>query len=190
VAEVRLVQASELLQHLSEVLQVYGDAFAPPPYRYTALDVSAFDFTLQTHTRRAGFKACAAFDDDGRLVGFTYGYTTAPGQWWRDLVVRALSRQDAERWFDDCFEYVELAVAPAAQGRGFGAQLHDMLVADLPHRTAALSTAQEMTRAQQMYLSRGWQIIVPHFDFPNRPHPYAIMGLDLAHRRQAAGSLH
>src|SRR5579885_2003651 len=104
--EVRIVAASELLQHLPEVLRVYGEAFAPPPYRYTSLDVAAFEYTLQTHIRRAGFKATAAFDGAGRLVGFTYGYTTAPGQWWRDIVVRSLSSEQAERWFSDCFEYV------------------------------------------------------------------------------------
>src|ERR671925_2031359 len=42
------------------------------------------------HTRREGFRFLGAFDPGARLVGFVYGYTGAPGQWWYDKVAAGL----------------------------------------------------------------------------------------------------
>lgn len=55
-------------------------------------------------------------------------------------------------------EFVELAVLPSHQGRGIGGQLHDTLLAGLPHQRALLATADDATTAAvHLYTKRGWQ---------------------------------
>jgi ribosomal protein S18 acetylase RimI-like enzyme len=174
--------AADVLRSVDALKRVYGAAFAPPPYRYNEYDVFAFDGSMRRHTAQAGFKLCAARDEKGVIVGFAYGYTSLPGQWWYDLVSSSIPERDRKRWLGDCFELAELALLPAYQGQGIGGRLHDLLFEGLPHRTAALSTAQEETAGQRLYRNRGWQILVDGFRFPYRPHPYRILGLDLQTR--------
>ncbi|WP_433798319.1 GNAT family N-acetyltransferase [Actinomycetospora sp. CA-084318] len=44
------------------------------------------------HSRRVGWRAVAAVDDDDTLRGIAYGYPGAPGQWWYEEVRRGLRR--------------------------------------------------------------------------------------------------
>lgn len=163
-----------------QILDVYGEAFASPPYSRTEIDIENFSRTLARHMERKDFRLLAARESrTGKIVGFTYGYTSAPGQWWHDLVEGAMTPQVAREWLSDTFELVELAVAPRAQGRRAGSRLHDTLLAGLPHRTAVLSTMQAETVALQLYRRRGWVTLLENLFFSGTPKPYQIMGLVL-----------
>lgn len=163
-----------------QFLDVYQAAFSPPPYNKLIADLAGFAGVLSRHAERAGFKCIAARKgDDGEVVGFSYGYTSAPGQWWHDIVTGYMGPQLAGRWLSDCFEFVELALHPRYQGYGCGSALHDRLLDGLPHRTAALSTLHVETKALQMYRKRGWTTIVDAITFPNTRATYRIMGKDL-----------
>lgn len=142
---------------------------------------------LERHTARNGFRCRVAFER-GTPLGFSYGYTGAPGQWWTDLVAAALEEAARERWIGGHFELVELHVHPNAQGRGIGGRLHDAILEDLPHRTALLSTQRGPTAAYALYRKRGWETLVEHFSFPQENVEYRIMGLELAERQPAARS--
>jgi ribosomal protein S18 acetylase RimI-like enzyme len=135
---------------------------------------------LPRHTARDGFRFVGAFASDLRLVGFVYGYTGAPGQWWYDKVAAALDEEVAPAWLDPPhFELTEIAVAPAYQGRGVGTRLHDEVLAGLPHRRALLSALAENTRVVAFYEHRGWRILLPELRFePGRP-LFAILGREL-----------
>jgi GNAT superfamily N-acetyltransferase len=136
---------------------VYRAAFALPPHDETEDDVLRFRDQIFRHALRTGFRCVVARDNHtASIVGFAYGYESAPGQWWHDIVAAALGPQTAEEWLTDCFEFVEVAVTPSAQGRGIGGQLHDQLLTGLQHRTAILSTLQEETSALRLYCKRGW----------------------------------
>ena len=161
------------------ILYIYGRAFAEPPYSRSESDVEAFSMTLGRHTVRKDFRCCIA-REDGRIVGFTYGYTTEPGQWWHDIVARAMDAVTVEEWLTGSFEFVELAVLPEAQGRGIGGRLHDALLEGLPHDKAVLSTHQSETPAFRLYRKRGWTVLVRDVMFPGLTTPYVIMGLDLS----------
>ncbi|HMA35750.1 MAG TPA: GNAT family N-acetyltransferase [Chloroflexia bacterium] len=164
------------------ILDVYRTAFASPPYDRQEIDVVQFAGGFEWHAQRPGFRCFVAREGD-TILGFTYGYSGAPGSWWYDRVARALGPGLARPWMTSAFEFVELAVAPAAQGRGIGGRLHDALLAGLPQRTALLSTAQEETTAQRLYRRRGWIALHEHFTFPGGRLPMMIMGLELARRR-------
>ncbi len=122
------------------------------------------------------FAARAAYDTDGTVIGFCYGYTTESGQWWHDLVRRAVTAAVAEEWLVDAFELSELHVLPSAQGRGVGRALLLSLADGLPHQAMLLSTPEGDTRAFRLYRSLGFEDLARHHLFPGEARPFAILG--------------
>ena len=96
--------------------------------------------TARRHVANAGFEARVALDERDRPIGFGYGYTTRPGQWWHDLVNRAVDPKLRLEWMTDAFELSEIHVLPEAQGHGTGRRLLLNLCSALPHRAILLST--------------------------------------------------
>ena len=134
---------------------------------------------LPRHAGREDFRFVGAFASDRRLVGFVYGYTGAPGQWWYDRVAAALDEQAAALWLDPPhFEFTELAVAPAYQSRGVGTRLHDEVLERLPHDRALLSALAENRRVIAFYEHRGWRVILPELRFEAGRPLFAIHGKD------------
>jgi ribosomal protein S18 acetylase RimI-like enzyme len=149
--------------------------------------VIGFGETLRRHAPRTGFRAFGALDTQaGRLVGFSYGYTSQPGLWWREQIVPALTARQRAYWLADAFEVAELHVHPSAQGLHLGSRLHDLLVDGLPHHTALLSVMHRSERARQLYTSRGWQMLVEELRFSTDPAtPFSVMGLELPAQRRS-----
>ena len=140
--------------------------------------VRGFGDTLRRHATYRGFVAYGAFNLRGRLVGFSYGYASQPGLWWREQIAAPLSAAEREEWLADAFELAELHVHPSCQGNGLGSKLHDLLIANQPHRTAVLSAMHRSDRAQALYASRGWQVLVPDLRFSTEPGtPFSVLAL-------------
>jgi len=135
--------------------------------------------TARRHTRNDGFVCRAAVADGDRLVGFGYGYTTVAGQWWHDLVRRAMSREMASVWLRDAFELSELHVLPEYQGAGIGRGLLEGIASDLQHEVMLLSTPDADTRAFRMYRSMGFVDLARHYLFPGDSRPFAVLGIKL-----------
>jgi ribosomal protein S18 acetylase RimI-like enzyme len=179
-ADIVYLSARDIPQVRMQFAEVYRTALGKPPYNMKEGDALRFAETLLRHATYEGFRGYAARSrTDGRIVGFTYGYTSRPGLWWRSVVERALGPEQTATWLEEAFEFVELAVHPETQGQGIGGLLHDTLLRDLPHRTAILSTAQSETVALKMYRGRGWITLKELFFFPGVLIPYRIMGLIL-----------
>ncbi len=134
--------------------------------------------TTRWHSGHDGFACRAALDDDGGLVGFGYGYTTRPGQWWHDLVRQALA-PGAEGWLVDAFELSEMHVLPRCQGAGIGRTLLNRLAADIPHHAILLSTPDLDTRAFRLYRSLGFLDLARDYLFPGDARPFAVLGAQL-----------
>lgn len=166
-----------------EIVGVYAAAFAEPPYLRGEPEMLAFTDSFDRHRAREGFRCIVArAGDHGPLVGFAYGFTGLPGQWWHDQVARRMSPDQQDRWLRGAFELTELAVLPSHQRLGIGGQLHDRLLTGLPHRTALLSTMQTETNAMALYRKRGWQLILSDFLFSGAVRLYVILGKDLPPR--------
>lgn len=136
--EVQLTRWStwDFLRQLDNVLAVYGAAM-----RYSTAVMEPRRGFLAAHAQRRGFRAVASIADN-HLIGFGYGYRSAPGQWWHDQVATAIAGSGRRGWLDDCFELAELHVTPAAQGHGVGYTQLQALLAEVPQRTVLLSTPE------------------------------------------------
>lgn len=135
------------------VMAVWSAAFDP------VHDVEDWRSTIwERHRGREDYRLVTA-ESDGELVGFAWGYTGRPGQFWSDFVRRTLGRA-VDPWVGGHFEFVELAVRPGSQGRGIGGLIHDTMLEGLPHERALLGTADDADApAYRLYRSRGWQVI-------------------------------
>ena len=156
-------------------------------------EASQYVANLHRHTQRPAFRCFLARGGDrsGPLLGFAYGYTSQPGQWYHDSLAPALGPERAAQWLTGAFEFVEFGVVPEARRRGIGTRLHDSVFADLPHRAAILSTPMDNDPAIAFYQRHGWESLLHDFRFPSSTQPYAILGRNLAkdRDRDRAGGL-
>jgi ribosomal protein S18 acetylase RimI-like enzyme len=168
------------------VLRWTGDQFAARLDEAMAIYVAAMDYTPSAGRQRAltarnhvhidGFACWAAVLDDETLVGFGYGYTSSRGQWWHDLVRRALEPDIARDWLDGAFELSELHLLPEYQGRGIGRELITQLAGTIGHPTMMLSTPDADTRAFRLYHSLGFVDLRRNYLFPGDARPFAVLG--------------
>jgi ribosomal protein S18 acetylase RimI-like enzyme len=117
------------------------------------------------------------------IVGFAYGFHGGGGQWWHDLVSRAvasvLGGRASDDWFGDSLEIAEVHVHPSYQGRGTGLAMMLRLTAGRPEPVAVLSTMDSDTKARRLYRGLGFTDLLTSFTFPGTEMPYAIMGAPL-----------
>jgi ribosomal protein S18 acetylase RimI-like enzyme len=171
---------AEARERMSEAMAVYAEAMGYPPQA----GAHRAGFAV-AHTRRPGFRSVAALGEGdgpgrpGELLGFGYGYATAPGQWWHDQVRAALDPAVAEEWLRGGFELSELHVRPAYQGHGVGRALLESLVDGLPQPAVLLSTPEGDTRAWRLYRSIGFVDLLRHHLFPGDSRPFAVLGVRL-----------
>jgi ribosomal protein S18 acetylase RimI-like enzyme len=159
---------------VDEAMRIYVRAMRYPDHTGAQRAVSA-----RKHVTLPGFACRAAVLDDDTLVGFGYGYTTRPGQWWHDLVRRAVDAQTAGEWLGDAFELSELHVLPEYQGIGIGRRLLTALAAGIPHQAMLLSTPDTDTRAFRLYRDTGFVDLARNYLVPGDARPFAVLGVRL-----------
>ena len=165
--------AEQLAARADDVLDVYAEAM-----QVSRSAARSRRSVLSSHLDRDGLKAVAALEGD-RLVGITYGYQGAPGQWWHDHVRAAMGARMARKWLQDAFEVCELHVRPPLQGRGVGRDLLISLLGQTQALTAVLTTPDADTRARTFYRDAGWVDLVRDLRFPGDPRSFAVLGLEL-----------
>ena len=165
---------------LDDIVSLYSRIWDSSMFRQSQKDAETFGITLGKHSSREGFKLCTARDADGELIGFAYGYRGMPDQWWYRNVSRFFLTHEIDEWMLDYFEFVELGVGPEYRGSGIGTALHNMLLDNLPYRTAMLSTQTENTSAIRLYEKMKWLVVKSNILFPGSDVSYVIMGKKLA----------
>lgn len=159
---------------VDEAMRIYVRAMNYPEQTGIQRAVSA-----RKHIAHEGFACRAAVLGDDTLVGFGYGYTTRPGQWWHDLVRRAVDPVTARDWLGDAFELSELHVLPEYQGAGIGRRLLLSLAVGIPHAAMLLSTPDNDTRAFRLYRDTGFVDLARNYLFPGDVRPFAVLGARL-----------
>jgi ribosomal protein S18 acetylase RimI-like enzyme len=180
------------LAELDAVTRVYQAAMRPDPAM-----LPGRRSIMQRHAAYHGFRALAVTADEagqpgrpGQIVGFSYGFRGADGQWWHDVVATALTaragRALADGWLDDSLEIAEVHVHPDFHRRGIGTSLVLGLAEGRKERTAVLSTQDANSVARRLYRSLGFADLLTGYSFPGSPVPYAVMGAALPLRPAAA----
>jgi ribosomal protein S18 acetylase RimI-like enzyme len=164
---------AEFGANADEAMRIYVRAM-----NYSAQTGIQRAITARRHAHNAGFACRVAHSSDGTLIGFGYGYTTASGQWWHDLVRRAIS-PDNLGWLDNAFELSEMHVLPNSQGAGIGQRLLELLGENLAHDAMLLSTPDSDTRAFRLYRRMGFVDLARKYLFPGDSRPFAVMGARL-----------
>jgi ribosomal protein S18 acetylase RimI-like enzyme len=165
--------AEQLRARLDEALRIYVTAMRYPPGTARHRRPMWLE-----HMLRAGWVCIAALEEDA-LVGITYGYRGAPGQWWHDEVHRGLMLIDpaaAQRNLADYFELTELHVHPSAQGRGIGEALLTRLLSRADAPRALLSTPEGPTRAWRLYRRLGFTDLLRSYHFTGDSRAFAVLG--------------
>jgi len=133
------------------------------------------DAQIRRHASYPGFKAVVALARDGRAVGFAYGYTDTPGQWWHERVAEQLGVERTARELTGSFCVTELAVAPSHRRHGLGRRLLDTLFVGLPHAAATLSTQRDNLPARALYEAAGWEYLIARMRFTPGDREWVIM---------------
>ena len=167
------VSRAQLSGRLAEAMAIYATAMG-----YPAASGSQRGIHMLRHAAFDSFRCRAALAADGTMLGFGYGYTSLPGQWWHDLVLRAIAG-DPEHWLGSAFELSELHVLPSAQGGGLGERLLRSLADGLPHRTMVLSTPEGENRAWRLYRRMGFYDLARNHLFPGDHRPFGVLGASL-----------
>ena len=175
---VRLAELTpaQLRLRLDEALRIYVTAMRYPPGTAKHRGPMWLE-----HMLRAGWRCVGAFED-AALVGITYGYLGASGQWWHDEVCRGLRRLDpaaAQHYLTDYFELTELHVHPNLQGRGIGHALLIELLSEVDAARVLLSTPEGPTRAWRLYRRTGFTDVLRNYRFTGDSRPFAVLGRTL-----------
>ncbi|WP_219507208.1 GNAT family N-acetyltransferase [Nonomuraea ceibae] len=177
--EFRGAGPAEFAERLDTVIGIYTAAMRPP-----AEQIAGRTTIMRNHGTYPYFQCYfAELHDSPRtasplVVGFAYGFRGAPGQWWHEVVLRALREragdEAAESWMGHAFELAEIHVHPDYQGKGIGRAMITTLCAGRPERTAVLSTHDRPTAARHLYASMGFTDLLTGFVFPGGHEAYAI----------------
>ncbi|MEO7262139.1 MAG: GNAT family N-acetyltransferase [Jatrophihabitantaceae bacterium] len=167
------VPRSDVPARLNEAMAIYVAAMG-----YPSSSGSQRGAHLLRHASFDSFRCRAALNAEGQMLGFGYGYTSLPGQWWHDLVLRAIAGE-SDYWLGSAFELSELHVTPPAQGTGLGERLLRSLAEGLGHRTMVLSTPEGENRAWRLYRRMGFYDLARNHLFPGDHRPFGVLGARL-----------
>ncbi len=166
------------MESLGTVMDVYTAAMHPPSDQ-----IAGRQSIMRNHATFPDFACLLAETPAGEPAGFGYAFHGAPGQWWHDVVRRALAERSgpaaADDWFSNTLEIAEIHVAPSHQGRGIGRRLVQGLCEGRPERTAVLSTHDRPTAARHLYRRLGFVDLMSMYVFPGGYEHYAIVGAPL-----------
>ncbi|RJQ78668.1 GNAT family N-acetyltransferase [Pseudonocardiaceae bacterium YIM PH 21723] len=170
--------ADQLRERLTEALTLYVDAM-----RYPESTVAHRAPMWLAHMLRPQWRCVVALDEDDRLLGVTYGYQGAPGQWWHEQVRHGMSSchstDQVGSWMNGYFELTELHVRPDQHGQGIGERLLRELLREVRSDRVLLSTPEGPSRAWRLYRRVGFQDLLRNYQFTGDPRPFAVLGRSL-----------
>jgi ribosomal protein S18 acetylase RimI-like enzyme len=171
---VKLLPYDPASPHFQAVVNLYNTVWG-----HEGEEAVQSQIQLRRHATYPGYKGLAALLADWTMVGFAYGTTDLPGQWWHERIAPILGPHDTAKYLTRSFAVTELAVAPAARRLGLGRRLLDALLSSLEHTHATLSTQCDNLPARGLYESSGWRVLIERMRFSDGGTEYVIFHRDL-----------
>lgn len=140
---------------LDSICRLYDEVFSSPPFRWSEEESEHHRELLSKLLTEPTFGIATA-EADGRLVGFSYGYTLAPDtRWWQNFQ-QPLPADVSREWAGRTFALIDLAVETPWRSQGIGRRLVQSLLKDRPEERATLSVQPTAVDAQAFYARLGW----------------------------------
>ena len=167
-----------------EVVELYRNCYAAPPWSETPIQMAGYPDKLTTSLTRPGFRAWA-IGDRTHPTGICYGWPTPvdlSGNRIYATLIRAAGAEAAAALTRGAFEIAELFVHPAHQGRGLGKAL-------LTRAVAGWDTAWLITHpgapAARLYQRLGWR---RHVELPADFYPQLPMSVYVLDRTRSSAT--
>lgn len=181
--EVEVLGSTESRSFGDEIYAFCVRAFQGPPHHGFEIR-ETFPTNWRRQLGREGFRLSLVRTEPGTdLAGFLYGYHGRPGTWWFDTVTAALTSDTRQRWFDDCFEIVSMAVDPDLRGLGLGSAMLRKALEVASARTVVPSTHRDHNPAVRLDLREGFGVVVPGIIFAKGGPPFVVMARDVSSAR-------
>lgn len=146
--------AGNAAEIIDEMCGVYADAYGVSPDEQKT---TAFRGRAVKAASRAGYDLVTA-RQDGRLVGFAFGYTLPDGDthWWQGLrpdPLEGFAEENGRR----TFVLAEIEIRRSWQGSGLGKAVSDALTAERPEERATLAANPAASETHAIYEHWGWR---------------------------------
>jgi ribosomal protein S18 acetylase RimI-like enzyme len=119
---------------------------------YEKFSLTSFIERTNSQAQKDGFELIAATSEHS-LVGFSFGYPMAVGQWWTDC-----PSPPQDILANSKFAVIELNVRKTYRRQGAGKKLLDILISGRPEKYATLA-ARPDSPAHAMYTRWGWYTV-------------------------------
>jgi hypothetical protein len=152
------VDSEQAARHLDELVDLYTEVYAEPPYEWGPEHAELFAQRFHGQRRQDGFMLIEA-RNKGQLVGMGFGVTLLPNTpWWQNLttpVDETVTREYPNR----TFALVELLVRAPWRRQHIGETIHGHLLNNRVEARATLTVLPAADAAQAAYREWGWQVV-------------------------------
>lgn len=146
------------MRHLDELVNLYTEVYAEPPYEWGQEHAELFAQRFPGQRQQDGFTLIEARDGD-QLVGMGFGVTLLPNTpWWRNVTTpldEAVTQEHPNR----TFALVELLVRGPWRRQHIAEAIHDRLLDNRVEERATLTVLPAAEAAQAAYRKWGWQLV-------------------------------
>jgi GNAT superfamily N-acetyltransferase len=171
--------------HLDELVDLYTDVYAEPPYRWGQEHAELFAQRFHGQRQQDGF-TMVEVRDESQLVGIGFGVTLLPSTpWWQNLTVPT-SEEITHEYPSRTFALVELLVREPWRRRHIAETVHDRLLDNRVEERATLTVLPAATAARAAYRKWGWQAVAQKRNpLPGSP-VFDVLVKELSPRRSLA----
>lgn len=150
--EFAAVGGEQAAQHLNELVDLYREVYAEPPYEWGREHAELFAERFHGQRRQDGFTLVES-REGSQLVGIGFGVTLLPDTpWWQNLTA-PVDTTVAQEYPNRTFALVELLVRAPWRRQHIAETIHSQLLTDRVEERATL------TVQQAAYRKWGWRTV-------------------------------
>ena len=153
--KVRSVGSSEAAQHINELIDVYREVYAEPPYKWGIGHAELFAERFAEQRKNPGFRLVEG-RSGGELIAFGFGVTLgSTTAWWQGWLTPPPDSVKHE-YMGRTFALIELLVRRRWRRMHVAERIHARLMQNRYERWATLTALPAADAAQAAYAKWGW----------------------------------